>query len=1002
MTTSTETNQMTRQTTLRSALRPAILAVVAATTLMLALAGPAQADFGLQDGSFTTVPGSTRAGGHGDLTTTFALNELGPGDPDGTLKNLVVDLPPGMIGNPQAAPQCDIARVQQGFDGDFCPMDTAVGYVTVDLAFPGFGFSSPQTALIYNIKPDKGEPAAFGFSAYVATVRLSASVRSGSDYGIRMTAKNITEQIFTMGGTVVFWGVPADHTGPGALADTNTGRSFDGPSAEQLRQPFLSNPTNCQADPLAPKMSVASWQNPAVIVSQESVLAPFTGCGDVPFDPSMTVRSDSADAGVPAGYTIDLNVPQPQSPNGLAEAHLKKAVVKLPPGVVVSASAADGQKACSDEGIAVGTSADPICPDASKVGTVQLETPVLPAPMIGSVYLGEQRPDQLLRLFIVARGAGVTVKLPGIATPDPETGQLTVTFDDNPQLPFSELHMVMDGGPQAPLTNPPTCGTATTSYDLTSWASDTPVHGTDSFQITGNCDAASQFTPGLEVGLTSPTAGGSSPFTMRLTRPDGQQDLSGIEMSLPPGLVARVGDVPLCPEAQLADGTCAAASQVGTTTVGAGPGINPVFIPQPGKAATAVYLGGPYKGAPFSLSIVVPAQAGPFDLGTVVVRAALFVDKDDAHVTVKADPLPTILKGIPLRLRDVRVALDRPGFMVTPTNCDPMAINARITSSTGTVADLSNRFQAADCAALPFDPTISAKTRGKLTFKHGAELKAHIAARPGDANIRSVSVRLPKQLPSRLIPTINNACLMSQFLENYKGCPEQSYIGTTTAYTPILNQPLKGPAYIVAVPGEVPVIELKLFGQGDAAGVEVNLAGTVIIDSGGGRSKVTFSTVPDIPITGFDMELPTGPHSMLDAPSKDLCGGPITMDVSIIAQNGKRQDRTTPITVKDCPKVGKPKVVKATASRSGVRLRVQAPAAGVLNVSGNGLKPVRRRLDRKLIYVVTLPLSDAGKQALARTGRLTTRPTLTFKPTNGPKTSTVRTSKLTIRSRAAR
>jgi len=331
-----------------------------------------------------------------------------------------------------------------------------------------------------------------------------------------------------------------------------------------------------------------------------------------------------------------------------------------------------------------------------------------------------------------------------------------------------------------------------------------------------------------------------------------------------------------------------------------------------------------------------------------------------------------------------------------------MAINARVTSSSGSVADLSNRFQAVDCAALPFDPTISATTRGKLTFKHGAELKAHIAARPGDANIRSVAVRLPKQLPSRLIPTINNACLMSQFLADYKGCPEQSYIGTTTAYTPVLNQPLKGPAYIVATPGEVPVIELKLFGQGDAAGVEVNLAGTVIIDSGGGRSKVTFSTVPDIPITGFDMELPTGPHSMLDAPSKDLCGGPITMDISIIAQNGKRQDRTTPIAVKDCPKIGKPKVVKATAGRSGVRLRVQAPAAGLLNVSGNGLKPVRRRLDRKLIYVVTLPLSDAGKKALARTGRLTTRPTLTFKPTNAPKTSTVRTSKLTIRSRAAR
>jgi len=1000
MTSSTEKNQMTgRMTISRLGVRALLGALVAALVLLVG-ASAAQADFGLQDGSFTMSSPNAKAGAHSNLVTTFAVNQSGPATPDGTLKDLVVDLPPGFVGNPQAAPTCDISRVRMsGADG--CPMNTAVGSIDTEVAFPAFGFSAPLTALIYNITPNKGEPAAFAFAVNFNTVRLGATVRSGTDYGIRIASRNLTEQLYILSATVTFWGVPSDNAGPGPFTDNNTGRSFGGAS-DGLRKPFLSNPTACPADALSATMSLSSWQTPGDVVSDGTPFPTMTDCDDVPFDPAMTVRPDNARAGAPAGYTIDLSVPQNANPGGLTSAHLRKAAVTLPPGVVVSASAADGQKACSDAGIGIGTDADPSCPDASKIGTIRLETPVLPDPLVGSVYLGEQRPEQLLRLFIVAKGGGVTVKLPGVATPDPDTGQLTVTFDDNPQLPFSQLHMVMDGGPQAPLTNPPTCGTATTSYDLTSWASDTPVHGTDSFQITSNCDAAAQFTPGLEVGLASPTAGGSSPFTMRLTRPDGQQDLSGIEMSLPPGLVARVGDVPLCPEAQLATGTCDAASQVGTTTVGAGPGINPVFIPQPGRAATAVYLGGPYKGAPFSLSIVVPAQAGPFDLGTVVVRAALFVDKDDAHVTVKADPLPTILKGIPLRLRDVRVALDRPGFMVTPTNCDPMAINARVTSSAGTAVDLSNRFQAADCAALPFDPTISATTRGKLTFKHGAELKAHIAARPGDANIRSVAVRLPKQLPSRLIPTINNACLMSQFLENYKGCPEQSYIGTTTAYTPILNQPLKGPAYIVATPGEVPVIELKLFGQGDAAGVEVNLAGTVIIDSGGGRSKVTFSTVPDIPITGFDMELPTGPHSMLDAPSKDLCGGPITMDISIIAQNGKRQDRTTPITVKDCPKIGKPKVVKATASRGGVRLRVQAPAAGLLNVSGNGLKPVRRRLDRKLIYVVTLPLSDAGKKVLARTGRLTTRPTLTFKPTNAPKTSTVRTSKLTIRSRAAR
>ena len=514
-----------------NAARRTLLTGLLTAIALLALAGPAQADFGLQPDSFTMSTANAKAGGHGDVVTTFAVNQSGPATPEGgTMKNLVVDLPPGLLGNPRAVPTCEIFRVRIPGAGA-CPRSTMVGYIRTEVAFPAFGVSDFMTTPIYNIVPNKGEPAAFAFAIYFNTVRLDASVRSDGDYGIRIAANNLSERLYLLSGTVTFWGVPADHSGPGALINSSTGATFDGPS-EDLRKPFLSNPTTCDGTPSA-TMSLTSWQAPLDTLRYDAQLAARTDCGDVPFQPSMTVRPDNAEASAPAGNAIDLVVPQNTNPGGLAAAHLRKAVVKLPAGVTVSPSAANGQQACSDAGIGVGSTAAPSCPDASKIGTVQVTTPLLEDPLKGAVYLGEQRPDQLLRLFIVAEGSGVMVKLPGVATPDPVTGQLTVTFDNTPQLPFSSLHLELDGGPQAPLTNPASCGTATTNWDLTPWSSTTPVMGTDGFEVTGNCEAAGRFAPALDAGAVSPTAGASSPFVVNLTRPDGQQDLSGVDLTLP-------------------------------------------------------------------------------------------------------------------------------------------------------------------------------------------------------------------------------------------------------------------------------------------------------------------------------------------------------------------------------------------------------------------------------------------------------------------------------------
>ena len=442
-------------------------------------------------------------------------------------------------------------------------------------------------------------------------------------------------------------------------------------------------------------------------------------------------------------------------------------MVKLPPGVTVSPSAANGQQACSDAGIGIGSTAAPSCPDASKIGTVDIDTPVLEDPLKGSVYLGEQRPDQLLRLFIVAEGTGVMIKLPGVATPDPVTGQLTVTFDNTPQLPFSLLHMVLDGGPQAPLTNPASCGTATTNWDLTSWSSTTPAAGTDAFEVSGNCDAAGRFAPGLDAGAATPTAGASSPFVLNLTRPDGQQDLSGVDLTLPAGLLGRIADVPQCPEAQAAAGRVTRPRgwwRDGRCGCGCKPGLSAAA----GSNADGRVSGGSVQGRAV-LAVDRRAGAG---------RAVRSRDRRGAggavrrparrHVTVKADPLPTILKGIPLQLRDVRVAIDRPGSWSTrppalPRRSRAIRLGKRCDGGTGL------GFQVGDCASLALKPNLALTLSGKgqtTDGKHPA-VRAKLTQAPGQANLKKVRVALPLSLA--LDP--DNANGLCEFVDGSKVVP---------------------------------------------------------------------------------------------------------------------------------------------------------------------------------------------------------------------------------------
>jgi hypothetical protein len=972
------------------------MAVVLPATLLalascLILAASARADFGISDFavSFHDPTGTpvTQAGAHADITTSFTMNSANDPTagtvPDGSLKGLQVDLPVGFYGNPRAVPECTAEEFTRPFFS--CAGSSQVGVIHVQTGPDASDPNSFYVTGVYNLVPVDGETAAFGATIVGAPVRISITAPAAGGYRLRATLHGINQGLPIYGTSLTLWGVPAD---PSHDAERYSIAAFPpGSSSSDPVRPFLSTPPSCLGSVPDAAVHAVSWQQPTHWVDgPTSSLPAMTGCDQLRFNGSLTMQPATSKIDSPSAFDTVVSIPQDGSAAGLATPELRNAQVTLPAGVSISPSSADGLQACSDAQLGLGDDDATTCPDASKIGSVALTTPVLADTLQGDIVLRSPTDTDLFRIALVIPGPGLLLKIPGIVHADDTTGQLTAVFDDAPALPFSEMRLHFNGGTRAPLATPMTCGTKTTDTELTSWAGATSS-SSDSFDISADgagaaCPATAPFTPSVAAGTTNPLAGAFSPFTLTVRRADGDQILRSLAVDMPSGLLAAVGSVPLCGEADAAAGTCGAASQIGTTTVQAGPGAHPFSLT--GK----VFLGGPYKGRPFNLSIVVRAIAGPFDLGTVVVRAPVSVDAANAKISVPSDPLPTILKGVPLRLRTINLALDRPGFTFNATSCSPMAIGASVASDTGAVAASSSRYQALGCAGLPFAPRMTASTNGKLAFKQGAAFKVHIGANKGDAAIRAVAVTLPKELPSRLVPTINNACLVAQFDADYKKCPEDSYVGTVTASTPILPQPLTGPAYIVAHPHDKPTISLLLFGQGIGKGINLQLDGTIIIDSGGGRTQVTFGKVPDVPITSFDLDLPAGPHSALDAPLQNLCKGGLSLAERVTGQNGKVLEATVPVTVGSCPKIAKVKVSGFRLTGRTLGMQVKAPAPGLMTVGGTGVERLSRRADRPLTYHLSTRLTARERRILAKR-RVTLRATVTFKPDNAATSSSV-------------
>jgi len=913
------------------------------------LAAPARADFGVAPGGFEVTlraagggaEAEPQAGAHPyGQQVKFAFNrtfdhnypDSGPdGDPDGQVKTVVTELPPGLVGNPQAAPFC----AQRDFPPTFflgtsrCQAEAQVGVANLTVSLAS-GYASDYKAAIYNLVPPKGVLARLGFVLGVPVV-IDIKVRSGGDYGLTATARYISQGVNVYANALTFWGVPADDSHdlerflPEAFSPGDPPGSGLPLTSDEPRIPFLSNPTRCGVAQSS-RLSVDSWQDPGNFLDY---LSPqpltFTGCDQIEFDPSIEARPTTDRADAPSGLEFNLHIPQnegseesagAEDPDGLASAHLRDAVVKLPEGMTVNPPAADVLSACSMD--QVGISPDGVadgnplsCPDSSILGKATVETPALDHSLPGTVYLARQDANpfgSLLAVYLVIDDpiAGLLIKLPGRIDADPGTGQLTIAFKQNPQLPVENLKLNLVGGPHAALKTPATCGQYTTASELTPWtAPEGPIaHPISSFALShgpdgGACPGAgagASNSPTFVAGSADRVAKAFTPFSLKVARADGTQQLGAIETTLPKGLLAKLAGVPYCPEEALADAagksgraeesspSCPVSSEVGSVDVGAGAGAAPLHT------SGRVYLTGPYKGAPLSLAVIVPAVAGPFDLGTVVVRNALYLDPNTAQVHAVSDPLPTILKGIPLNLRSVALKIDRPSFTLNPTNCNPLAVDGAATSVFGQSATLSNPFQVDGCGRLGFKPKLNLSLKGGTKRSQHPALRAVLTARRGNANIGRVSVALPHSefLAQDHIRTV---CTRVQFAAGAGSgaeCPKGSIYGRATAWTPLLDKPLTGPVFLRSSSNPLPDLVVALHGQ-----IEIDLVGR--IDSKNGGIRTTFGAVPDAPVSKFVLAMQGGKKGLLEN-SENLCKATNRAEVSIDAQNGKIADSAPRLT----------------------------------------------------------------------------------------------------------
>ncbi len=896
------------------------LALLVTAASLWALAAPAQAGFELVPGGFKVEAGreggspEAQAGAHPfQLQADF---EIAPDETEfvsGAIHDVYTKLPPGLIGNPEATPKCSLQAFNEAIIDEHavgCPNASQIGIAYVS----HLKFGLPGSRGVYPVfmlpAPD-GVPASFGFPVDRVPVVVNADVDTAGNYGVETVSLRTSQGLPVNKVELTLWGSPQAHAHDaerfcgrqtyGQLPDPTEPCAVDAP-----RTPFLTNPTLC-TEPQTSILRIDSWQEQGLFKTAESTGPDIVGCDLLRFSPTFSAASTSRGREAPTGLNAEIDLPQGDDPEtGLAPAALKDAVVTLPRGMTINPASADGLGACADDQLGLHSNGPVTCPDSARLGTVVADTPLLDHPLRGTIFLRTQASQdpssgEMFRLAMVFDDPqrGLLIKLPGQLKVDADSGQLTTTFPDNPPLPVSHISLSLRSGPRAPLVTPSECGTFTIETALAPWSGNAAATPSSSFKVDQGCSRP-RFSPGFAAGVANPIAGSSSVFTLRLTREDGEENLSALSVTLPKGLSAKLAGVPVCSETGATSGACPDASRVGSATVGAGPGPSPVYVPQPGKPGTAVYLAGPYKGAPYSLVVKVPAQAGPFDLGDVTVRNALYIDPESAQVTAKSDPLPQIVKGVPIAYRDLRIAIDRSDFVRNPTSCDAASVDGSIAASGGAQARVSDRFQVAGCERLGFKPSLKLSVKGPTHRGGHPAFKAVLEMPKGGANVQKAQVTLPKaeMLEQAHIRTV---CTRVQYAAGAGGgtqCPPASIYGKAKAWSPLLDEPLTGPVYLRSSSHQLPDLVASLDGQ-----IHIDLVGR--IDAVNARIRNTFEGVPDAPVSRFVLEMQGGKKGLL-ANNTELCKTTPKASVAFDGQNGKLAD-SSPVMRADCGKGRKKK-----------------------------------------------------------------------------------------------
>ena len=1007
----------------------------------------ADAWFSNADGTIDTQAGSHPYTAGFVFDSAVALNdELSAYAVGREPRDIETLVPSGFIGDLHTAAQCTRAQLL----AQKCPRASEVGLV--EAVSTSFGDAKKP---VFNMVPSPGTPAELGFEFGGTLAFFSFSVQTGGDYGIVTHVDNVPkkEAFQTI---VVLWGVPEEQS-----HDRWRGYAEGGCTPEQITEtinrgfgdeycfeqqhpvvsPFLTLPTSCgSAQPFVFR-ETSGWQEPggtsqASFPSHDASGHPagFTGCEALDFEPQVTTSPDTAKSDTPAGLTVEVKPPLGglEQPGAYSSADIQNTVVKLPAGMVINPGQAAGLQACGPAESELTTAAEKArgeendgpaaCPNASKVGTVVLKTPLIEADaekqFEGNVYVLQSNPPEI-KLLVAASADGVNLKLVGTSSLCETTGevldgksceapgQVITSFNETPQLPFTLFKLSFSGGPQAALDTPTQCGTYTTNADFTPWSSPfAPDFLTNaSFTLSEGPNGTPcpsnpmPFAPTLTAGATTDQAGGFTSFSMLLQRGDGQQRIEKLQFKAPQGLSGMISQVPLCDEADANAGTCPASSHIGHATVTSGPGPYPLVIPQPGEPELPIYLTGPYKGAPFGLSIVTPVLAGPFNLGTVVTRAKIEVDPTTAQITITTGPLPQIVKGVPTDLRSINAVIDRPGFMFNPTNCNPQEFTGTAwgtpppgAAGPGATAPISSHFGIGSCRSLQFAPKFTVSVPAKTSKQLGAGLTATVSepanAMGTQANLTRVKVQLPRQLPSQL-KTLQKACLAATFESSPESCPAHSIVGHAVVHTPLLPVPLEGKAYFVSHGGEAfPSLTMVLKGYG----VTVDLVGTTFI-SPSSITSTTFQTVPDVPFTSFTLTLDQGEYAALGSylpgtSGKSFCGQKLVMPTEFVAQNGLEIHQSTPIAVTGCPP--SVSITRTQVKGNSLAVTVNLGQQGTVKITGRGLRTTTRRGLKAGTHTITVPLTATGRAAKRHKSKLKVQAALTVSGRTGTATATLR------------